>query len=353
MVCEQCGKALTTKPTGFDGTDVQYTCVPYEGVGGSVGCGYEGSNNPLNGNAKLPWKVEWPAKWKAKGVHIEGGGKDHSTKGGARDVANHIAQEVFNYEPPFDLPYEFFLIGGKKMSSSKGQGSSAVEVSHLVPTSIFRLALLGTQPKRAIDLDPGGETIPTWFDWYDKIAEKHWSGEEDDDARLFVRVHQGNPPERMYLPRFSTVAFIVQMEHLNLTNEITALKGSDLTEIERTLLQERAAYARLWIAEQAPEKYRFVLQKDTIPERARALNELQKKALAQLVQYIESTETLDGAILHEKIHEIKAATGITPKEFFSAIYLAFLGRESGPQAGWFLATLDRAFVIERLQTLIV
>ena len=46
--------------------------------------------------------------------------RDLSTKGGARDVSNHIARDVFDYPAPFDIPYEFFLSEGKKMSTSKG-----------------------------------------------------------------------------------------------------------------------------------------------------------------------------------------------------------------------------------------
>ena len=34
---------------------------------------------------------------------------------------------------------------------------------------------------------------------------------------------------------------------------------------------------------------------------------------------------------------------------FEAIYLAFLGRTKGPRAGWFLAFLERGFVIARLK----
>ena len=34
---------------------------------------------------------------------------------------------------------------------------------------------------------------------------------------------------------------------------------------------------------------------------------------------------------------------------FGAIYLAFLGRTNGPRAGWLLASLDPAFVVDRLR----
>ena len=33
---------------------------------------------------------------------------------------------------------------------------------------------------------------------------------------------------------------------------------------------------------------------------------------------------------------------------FAAIYLAFLGRDNGPRAGWLLASLDQDFVVRRL-----
>ena len=53
--------------------------------------------------------------------------------------------------------------------------------------------------------------------------------------------------------------------------------------------------------------------------------------------------------LHEQIHALKNQLGLPPKQAFSAIYLTFLGKPSGPQAGWFLAALDRDFVVSRLQ----
>ncbi len=346
MVCAQCGKIGTTHAYTFDGEKVSYRCIA--GAGGAEGCGYEGSDTPWNGNAKLPWKVEWPAKWKVVGVHIEGAGKDHSTRGGSRDVANHISKDVFGYEPPLDIPYEFFLVGGAKMSSSKGRGSSAKEVSDLVPQHIFRLALLGAQPERAMNLDPAGETIPLWFDWYDKIAEKYWSGVADDDARLFELVHAHTPPERMYLPRFSTVVFVAQMPHLNLEKEVSALKGGALTSSEIDVLNERVAYVKTWLSTYAPDAYKFELQQ-TPPASMQQFSALQKDAFARIAVFVAAHNVIDGAELHAHLHALKAELGMDAKQLFGGIYQAFLGRDSGPQAGWFLATLDRNFLLGRLQ----
>ncbi len=347
MVCESCGKVGTTKATAFDGERVTYTC--YAGAGGAEGCKHTGTSSPFDGKAKLPWKPEWAAKWKVVGVDIEGAGKDHSTKGGARDVANHIAKEVFGIESPFDIPYEFFLDkDSKKMSSSKGLGATSKDISDLLPAPIFRLALLGRDPVTALSVDPNGDAVPFLWDWHDKIAEKFWSGVDDDDARLFSVLYAGRPPERMYLPRFSSVAFIVQMPHIDLVSGIEQIKESPLTEAEKSVLLERAAYTKIWVEKYASEKYRFTLQTE-LPDIAKFLTKEQKDAMKTIYDFIVAKPDVSGEDLHHELHRIKEGMGVSPKELFGALYKLFLGRESGPQAGWFLATLDRTFVLERLQ----
>ena len=126
--CPNCGKVSTTKVYKWDGEFVYFKCT-VNGLGWTKGCGYDGKVSPLSNkkgiNGKLPWKVEWACKWKAVGVTVEGAGKDHMSRGGSHDIASLICKRVINYEVPYPLPYEFFLIEGKKMSSSKGLGSSA------------------------------------------------------------------------------------------------------------------------------------------------------------------------------------------------------------------------------------
>ncbi len=347
MLCPQCGKITTTRADTFDGDVVHFVCnvdaVPY-----TQGCGYDGSLSPFGGNAKLPWKVEWPAKWKVMGVQVEGAGKDHSTKGGSRDVANHIAREVFNYEPPFDVPYEFFLVGGKKMSSSKGRGSSAQEIADLMPPKIFRLALLGKDINQAFNFDPEGDTIPVLYDLYDKLAESYAAGVRDDFARLFEFV-EGEEFSHVYTPRFSQVAFLAQMPHMDFLSEVATLKGSALTPEDLAEANERKAYALKWLELYAPEKFVFKLQ-DSFPETAKTLSDVQKKALQSLKVFIESASAMpSGEDLHHKLHSLKEEVPITPAELFGALYLIFLGKTFGPKAGWFLSVLDRDFVLRRLQ----
>lgn len=347
VVCEQCGKIGTTKVFSFDGELVSYTCQP-NAVKWAQGCGHKGTISPFNGNATMPFKVEWAAKFKVVGVNIEGAGKDHSTKGGAHDVANHIAREVFNYEPPLDIPYEFFLVGGKKMSSSKGSGSSAREVKDLLPAHIFRLAFFDKKPLLAINFDPSGDTVPVLFDRYDTLADKYYSGERDDETRVFEMLHT-QMPEQHYRMRFSLVAFLVQMPHLDIVDEAQKEKGGELTQTEREELNERAHYARFWLHKYAPERYVYKLTTDALPDAVKEFTPLQKQALNEIKNFVQANTLLDGAALHAELHRIKESLGIAPKELFTAIYRTFLNRDSGPQAGWFLSVLPREFLLERLE----
>lgn len=347
VLCEHCGKIATTTVTDFDGDTVQYVCE--RSPDGSLPCGHRGRVAPWKGMAKLTWKVEWAAKWAARKVTVEGAGKDHSTKGGARDVAYHIAREVFQYEPPFDIPYEFFLVGGKKMSSSKGRGSSSKDIADLFPPEVFRLALLGKDINQAINFDPEGDAVPELYDWYDTLAISYFEKKEDDFARLFFLVHPAEIRANLkngFRPRFSQVAFLVQMPHLNFIDEVTLLKGAPLSDDERHHAEVRAAYAKFWLTTYAPEKYRYVLQ-ETMPEDI-LLSDVQKTALRALHTWFLAHDSATAEEIHAELHSYKERFSITPKELFGGLYGMFLARESGPKAGWFLSGLPREFVLSRL-----
>ncbi len=344
-ICEKCGKVGTTKVTSFDGKKIKYICQK-DSVDWAQGCEHEGEISPFDGNATLPWKVEWAAKFKVMNVRVEGAGKDHYTKGGSREVADHISHEVFSYEPPFGIQNEFFLIDGKKMSSSKGNASSSREIADLLPASIFRLVLI-KNIKQQINFKPNGDAIPILFDTYDRLAEKFFNGVKDDDTRLFKFIHPKSLElKKRFLPRFSQIAFLIQMPHLSLEDEVERMKGSKLTKEDLEELNLRAKYAKHWISTYAPEDYKFELQKE-IPKVS--FSDKQKRALGKVLDYVMSNKKLDGQEMHTKLHEIRKDSNIEPKEFFSSIYLSFMGKESGPKAGWFLSVLDRDFLIKRLK----
>lgn len=351
VVCPNCGKIGTTRVHGWDGSEVEFECMA-DMVDWAKGCGYKGKISPFDGNAKLPYKVEWPSKWSFMGVDIEGAGKDHTAAGGTREVASRIYREVFGKTPPHDAPYEHILIGGAKMSSSKGLGVTACQMADLLPANILKFLFTRTKYKRAIEFNPEGDTIPLLYDEYDRCAKDFQDKVDSDMARAFFYTvyserSRGDKLPNYYL-RFSKIANFLQMPRMDILAYATEEKSSELTEVEKKEIENRIKVAKLWLSGYAPDSVKFTIS-DIVPEVAKSLSDEQKKFLNKISDIISTQEKWTGEDLHAKIHEIKNEMQIEPKQAFSAIYSSFLGKDSGPQAGWLLASLDQKFVIDRLR----
>ena len=352
VVCPDCGKVGTTKVTGFDGSLVSYVCLP-DLVEWATGCGGSGEISPYNGNAKLAWKVEWAAKWKVYGVHVEGAGKDHNAAGGSRDVASHIVGPVFQYDDPYDIKYEFLLLGGKKMSSSKGIGAAASEMAALLPTELVRLLMIGNKPQQAVDFDASGDTVVKLFDRYDELAAHYFDRQDGERQRDFVRQFEMIHPEGAelpdrFLPPFSQIVFLSQMPNADLEARVTEMKGSTLTDADKAEIAHRVEAAQRWLEMAAPEQYIYQIQEE-IPSDLQ-LDEEQREALGRIADLIEAGKR-DEELQTALFAVVKDELGVQPKKVFQAIYQSLLGRDSGPKAGTFLSALDTDMVVSRFREL--
>jgi len=359
MLCERCGRIGTTVVTAWDRDRglVHYECRP-DKVTWAAGCGHAGARSPFDGGCKMAYRTEWAAKWKILGVSVEGAGKDHMTKGGTHDTASALAARIFGVRVPFPIPYEWFLVGGKKMSSSAGRGLAARDLLDVLRPELVRFLIVRSYYRSAINFDPGGETIPRLYDEFDRAAAAFAGqlaaatpGEAQDVADLARSFHYASltaaDPAPLHRPRFAKVASLVQMPHIDLAAVIEAEKGTPLTAAERAELAARVVDAKRWLDRFAPDSYKFSLQ-ETLPDGARAFSDDQRTFVARLADLVEA-DVPDGERLHQSIHALKTEMNLTPRDVFGAIYTAFLGKSSGPAAGWFLAALDRAFVVRRLR----
>ena len=134
--------------------------------------------------------------------------------------------------------------------------------------------------------------------------------------------------------------FVVQMPHLDLVEEAEKLKESKLDATEKKSLEDRALYVKKWLSSLAPKEYKFTILDE--PPSDLNLDEEQKSALTKIAEAL-ADESLkwEGPAIHECIHKVKEETGILPKKLFQPLYQIFLGRNSGPQVGWFLSTINR------------
>ena len=347
VICEKCGKIGTTRVFKWDGQKVSYKCEP-KLVKWAKGCGYEGKISPFGGKGKLVWKVDWPAHWKVIGVTIEGAGKDHASAGGSYDVAMELCQEVFNYPQPFKFPYEHFLMGGKKMSSSKGVGLKARDLISLLPSELVRFLFCRTNYREAIEFNPvGSMAIPDLFDEYDRCAKEFWQeGKKSDLGRVFELSQIDKLLiKEIFLPRFRLVATYLQMPGLDIKAQFEQEKGSKLNAKEEKILKQRIKSAQIWLEKYAPEDFLFRVQ-PKLPKEAKKLSLLQKEYLAQIALLMEKDWPKEKD-LEDKLYEIARKLNLSPAEAFKAIYLFLLGKTHGPKAVALLLAQEKKFLSKR------
>ena len=361
VVCPNCGRIATTEVTAYDGAQVTFTCltesrVMYRPVlpDGTVsdqkapipGCGHSGKISPFDGNGKLPWKLEWCAKWHTFPVTIEGAGRDHSTKGGSRDVAAACLKEIFGQDPPLNCPYDFFLVGGAKMSSSKGIGVTSRDMADFLPPEVLRFLMLRTPPRQHVNFEPTEVHIIKAFNEFDRAKQRYFSGAElkPEDQRIYD-ISQVAPEGDYWSADFQLVTALVQMPHLDAVKELEKRKGAPFTALDKKHLDLRIRAAKYWLEHYATEEEKTTLQ-DTLPARAEDLSESQRGFLHYLAIALKDAEWKDDA-LQITVFNAARHTPIDQPHAFKAIYRVLLDRESGPKAGNLLSFLDRDFVLKR------
>ncbi|OGM33056.1 lysine--tRNA ligase [Candidatus Woesebacteria bacterium RIFCSPHIGHO2_01_FULL_44_21] len=336
VICENCGKLGTTRVYDWDGEKVSYKCEP-KLVTWAEGCEHESKISPFGGKAKLPWKVDWAAHWKAIGVTIEGAGKDHSSAGGSFDIAMAICKDVFKFPQPYKLPYEWILFGGRKMSTSKGIGMKAHDLVKILPPKVARFIFARHNYKKQTNFNAEGTlAIPDLFDEYDKASNLYWGGKDHKLAAAFEYSQVSEKtPEKHFLPRFIDVANYLQDAKIDIAKKFEEIKGGPLNELEKNTLDERTKYAKIWLADYAPKEDVFTISSSEVPEKAKSLTEAQKEYLKKVSELMEQKwENPDE--LQTALYNTSKEMGIPAKDAFAAIYLVLIGKPHGPKAAWFL-----------------
>ncbi|MGH2450093.1 MAG: lysine--tRNA ligase [Candidatus Limnocylindria bacterium] len=350
VICERCGRLGTTFVRDFDGTTVAYECRP-DYVEWAEGCANAGRISPFKGNAKLVWNLQWCAMWDHFDVTYEEAGKDLITAGGSRQRSDEIYRTVWKKEPPIGLVHEFLTIGGRKMSTSMGVGASAVELVGVYPPELIRFLMLRTHPKRAIEFEPSGMSLPRLMDEYDRCADAYLADPGSDLAKVWALSQIGEPAPVRFRVRFGLAADWIQIPSIDPLAEAERRKGAPLEPAERADLERRIALARVWLERWAPDEARFTVL-PRLPEAASALTPPQRAFLSRAAEMLGTTSDVDAvqAELYELAKQVGLVTpeGKVSREAFASIYLAFIGKPSGPRAAWLLTALEPEFVRARL-----
>lgn len=327
-LCPSCGRITKTSVTGFSVAD--------ETVAFACACGASG-DVPMAGGGKLTWRVDWPARWAMLGVSVEPFGKDHATRGGSYDTGARIAREVFDYEPPLPVPYEWISLKGRgDMSSSKGNVLSIGQVLELAPPEALRYLVMRERPQSTISFDPGLPLLKLVDEVDDATA-----GGVDSRALELSRAAGFRP---VGVP-FKHLVVAAQVAQFDVSRTLEVLARTGYRNLDRAAVADRLSYARRWLDRHAPEEMKFEVTRE-LPAEAAALSADQRAFLARLAEKLD--DAMDGEAVHLLIYELAREFPATkPAELFQALYVALLGKPRGPRAGLFIAALGPGFCAER------
>ena len=345
-ICGGCGRISTTTPKSVDGDIVSYTCEGADVSGTSVsGCGHKAESNITKGEGKLPWRVEWAARWHHFKVTCEPFGKEHATFGGSYDTSKIISKEVFGWEPPIPVAYEFFTLNGAKIASSQGNVITLSDWLKIAEPEVLKYFMYKRLEKqRDIDLS----RIPNLTDEYDE-AERVFLGEQEGEEKTkkhYLLSQVSDKPRRCQIP-YTLCAVLAQLAQDSDSSVIkTKLEDMGYKGFDLSRLETRVRLAGEWVGRHGPEHLTFDLGKDTTQE-YNSLTESQKKFLSLIPPELNKKWTPED--FHKRIYELSREMDLKPAEAFKAIYLALIGKERGPKAAAFILSLDRDFVAERFK----
>ena len=348
-ICEACGRIGTTYAYDYDGETVAYECRP-DLVEWAKGCGTRGRRSPFGGNGKLPWKLEWAAKWTVFAVLLEGGGKDHMGAGGSHRVASALAREVLMCDVPSSFSYEFFTLAGAKMSSSKGIGSTAGELAAVLPPELLRYLILRVQPRKAVDFAVDLAGVTRAFAEYERL----WRTLSDTgpaQRQLFALSQpvprDSRPPPPGYSPPFDTMVSVVQQPHMDLVEHLASLGRTSLSGVEREWMERKRRTAESW-----SKRFSDIAERLTVIEdyrsAARRLTNHQRSFLSVASRLLHRLQVWNASDIQGALFDTARMVGIDPAEAFAAIYEVFFGWPEGPRAGSFLEFFGKENACSRL-----
>lgn len=354
-ICENCGRILTTQAYAWDGQKVSYRCKG--GIAGKnfiPGCGHEGAVGIRDG--KLPWRVEWASRWSHLGVTFEPMGKDLMTSGGTYETGKAICERIYNSPAPLAVPYEWIVIeGGKRLGKSAGRILTIGELVDIATPEIARYFFIRSKPTSHKEID-FGLGIAKLAEEYE-TAERTYFGQDtgipekelEEVKRNYELSQIVGIPKKLSQVTYSHLISTVQvskdwdhiLEKLARTDDL-----SSMTAEEEKKLKIKVQAVKTWLSTHAPEDMVFQLQMEhpQLPP----LTDLQKLLLQKLLFKLDNIEWTAENI-HNAIHDSAVDLNSKPGEMFKLIYTIFLARNKGPRLGYFLASLEKDFVVERVR----
>jgi lysyl-tRNA synthetase class 1 len=320
--------------------------LQYKGADGNVQTiGYQ------DGKVKLDWRLDWPGRWWLQNVAVEPSGRDHMTKGGSYDTGVEIVKHVYGAEPPYPVSYDFINMAGdtKKMSASKGTGLDAVEGAKIMPPEVVRYFILRAAPSKRLYFDPVGGVVQL-MDEFAAFAAKP-DKTESEQQLWYICTRGVNENRSVSRVPFSHLVASYQASLKDADKTLEVIKRTEhrqtAEEDADIIIREELKFIDEWLRLRAPDEVKFALAEKVNPDDFSQTEQQFLKALGE--KAAAAPEDADGVYFHQRIYELKGELNLQPKEMFTTLYKALIGKSSGPRAGWFLSMLPRDWLVKRLK----
>jgi lysyl-tRNA synthetase, class I len=351
-ICQECGRVNTTYAHGYEGDIVNYTCK----------CGHKGQMDIKSGDGKLTWRVEWAARWKIFGTTCEPFGKDHAASGGSYDVSKIISANIYDYDAPYPVPYEWITLKGEAMSKSHGVFFTPGQWLEIAEPETLNYFIFRSKPLKHQDFNPSMPFLD-FIEQYDRVERIYYGAEEassDKEEEKLKKIYESAQIELLdsmpFQPsyRFLTVAyqiagndvekvFEILKKNSQLPKDMERFEDLDKNDLER--LERRIDQVKNWLELYAPEFVKFQVQKK-LPRVE--ISDLQKEFLFKVANLLDNGK-YNPEELHDAMYLIIHDLDMKPQKAFQAIYKVITGKKQGPRAASFVLSLDKDLVIKRFR----
>jgi len=357
-------------PLGSDGSMDGVTVTGYEwpNVQWRDSTGSEGSADIRTAEGKLPWRIDWPARWAFHKVSCEPFGKDHGAAGGSYDTGREIAILLGN-EPPMPLTYEWISLKGVgAMSSSSGVSIGPLDALRLVPPEILRYLIARNKPNRHIDFDTGASLIELADEYqrrltakqptaeeYDAMSRRQKSALEDISAQLlYSRISEDDEGDTGRLVSFRHLGMLAQIraKDADVWGCLVASGHIGSPDSPPSDLADRLTRMRAWIdSEHFPEEFRLNIQEKPSEDALGNLDTDSIPYLSKLRDALSGCEWEEVEINNQICNEAKKVE-LRLSDAFTMLYWLVLNQQRGPKLASIMQQMDRNDVVDLLKSAI-
>lgn len=345
LYCKSCNKDMS-KILGYNKAteSLEYACK----------CGHtETMDVNKADNIKLQWKIDWPMRWMTEQVIFEPGGRDHSSASGSFVVSSHIAKDIFNWNPPEYVGYEFIGIKGDngKMSSSSGKVITPAELTNLYQPEGILYLFAKYNPATAFNIGFDEDIIRNYTE-FERYYAKRKEGEFEDDTMNFTMELADLGRDMSAFPKYGMLVGLLPIINFDVEILEQILEAND-EDFDHQGMVEICEKIKYWITNWYPDRA-IKIRDEKNSELYDSLDDDVKAAIGRFADVVKNSADVHATELMSQFYAIYAmeedmkAKKKKQRELFKALYMLLIDRPQGPR----LSLLVKVIGIEKTLELV-